>query len=149
MIRRWWVSEDLFCINFHYFLSRARIERQVLGLKDWEPLDPAAMQRSLGPGYRRGYYAWPELTARPNNCILGSSAIDTMTNTYQRLIGVGGSSFIGFLENPELVDYHNDGHNFVGECQGSDSAMVYTQTSARDPIFYRSLDNFVLIRWIL
>ena len=43
-------------------------------------------------------------------------------------------------------EYHEDGHLHVGYCQGGNAPMVYSQVSARDPIFWRwhkHISNFI------
>ena len=36
-------------------MRRANIEREAQGMKRIEPLSPAAMRESLGPGYKGGF----------------------------------------------------------------------------------------------
>ena len=48
---------ELFFYSHQQFMRRANIEREAQGMKRIEPLSPAAMRESLGPGYRGGE-AW-------------------------------------------------------------------------------------------
>ena len=48
---------EQFFYTHQQFMRRANIEREAQGMKRIEPLSPAAMRESLGPGYRGGE-AW-------------------------------------------------------------------------------------------
>ena len=46
---------EQFFYSHQQLVRRANVEREVAGLERIKPLDPRAMNQSLGPGYKGGY----------------------------------------------------------------------------------------------
>ena len=126
------------------------IEREVLGTKPVVPLNPQEFRRPLGPGYKAGWYAWEGLAGRMDNCEVAAGIVNRsysfLEDPEQSFAEVQAQlstsrtfeEFGGFLEE----EYHSAGHNTIGfACspnpQGVGGVMVYSEASARDPIFYR------------
>ena len=95
--------------------------------------------RELGPGYDVGYFAWDGLVARPDGCSVDQSEIERLQTVRDELLqGSNSHSSLGeFFNELRNSAYHENGHLAVGQCQGGSSPMVYSQVSARDPIFWR------------
>ena len=157
---------------------RAALERRVLGLPEFEPLDPGRMERPLGPAYGFGEFIgedihgkiagrvedcdlskdtcqmpghelnaklnWTDDCKKAHNLYEGQEWIKEMKKQHQNLMedmtsGMGLEQFGDAL----AVGYHGFGHNRIGAVcsskrhEGIIGAMLPSETSARDPIFYR------------
>ena len=131
------------------------IEREVLGSPPVVPLDPSEFRKPLGPGYQAGWYAWENLGGRIDNCEVAQSKfnksnVDMLEQRFEEVqaqLSRSGTieEFGKFLDE----EYHTKGHNTVGDACSPTYApvnstwstgrggMVYSEVSARDPIFYR------------
>ena len=97
-------------------------------------------QRSLGPGYGLNgmWFGWQGLTGRVDDCIVaeGTESIDDQVRA-QITESSGYEAFGKFVQDY----YHSVGHNNIGEQCALESntigPMEYSETSARDPIFWR------------
>ena len=124
-------------------LFRYAIERYLAGVKDIVPLDPTEFAKGLGPGYRRGWYAWKNLGERVDNCEIkkiNKSHLDDIQENYWKINEMLNLTsyelFCNYLES----DYHTKGHNTISELCSPGSKighMAFSEVSARDPIFYR------------
>ena len=184
-ILRRFKAKETFKGNFIYYsyshptcCFRAALERRVLGLPEFEPLDPGRMERPLGPAYGFGGIIGKDdigdIAGRVEDCDLskdtcqmpghpvhpsldwtddcnkahklfeGQEWIKEMKKQHQNLMedmtsGMGFEQFGGSL----AVGYHGFGHNRIGAVcsskrhEGIIGAMLPSETSARDPIFYR------------
>ena len=132
------------------FSHRYTVERFVTGLKPVVPLNPSELRKPLGPGYRRGWYAWQSLGDRKGDCDVGSvnsSMIEVMNTIYDEIRAEitrkqTFEEFCKFLE----AKYHNTGHMVVSKACSSTfnptnnngmGPMAFSEVSARDPIFWR------------
>ena len=117
-----------------------------MGLPELIPLTPENMGKSLGPGYGRGYFAWDALTGRPDGCIVEKQKVANLSIKYNEMQNKKISTFEELVHVLTESEYHEDGHLHVGYCQGGNAPMVYSQVSARDPIFWRwhkHISNFI------
>ena len=129
---------------------RYAIERLTAGVEPVVPLTLADLQRPLGPGYTVGFYGWEDLAGRIDNCRLENWRIRQLEQHYdiiQRRIVLGLS--LEQIGN-RLDVFHGVGHNAIGQdCSTSppdEGVMMFSEVSARDPIFYRwhtYLENIV------
>ena len=62
--------------------TRAGIERRLLGLPEWVPLNAENMGKSLGPGYGLGYFAWDGLSERPDGCMVKAEEVALQAKKY-------------------------------------------------------------------
>ena len=113
------------------------------------PLDPSELQKSLGPGYRKGWYGWGSLGERKGDCVVGNrnrTYILAVSAMYERVKAElvrkqTLEEFYTFLEKK----YHNMGHMVIARgCSPKFEppsrfmgAMAFSEVSARDPIFWR------------
>ena len=109
----------------------------------------------LSTVYSLGYFAWDGMTARPDECIIDQEklAVDhevslaNMTKISKEIRNAKIPTFEEFLYDLKRSMYHEMGHRAVGYCQDTNSPMLYSQMSARDPIFYRwhaHISNFIM-----
>lgn len=140
---------------FHYthsqLLRRAAIERSVQDLPDIVPLDSKAIDKRLGPGYKEGFFAWQGLGGRKNNCKLSWKN----RKSYKRMAKIvekelSTDSDFEYWAEGELMYFHAYGHMYISnDCTPRGYAfgmMGFSETSARDPVFYRlhtHIDNIV------
>ena len=111
-----------------------------MGLNPIADLPSNWYSRSLGPGYRRGWYAWANLGNRQDGCRLSSENSESLSRLHRNIIESlnnrpGLESFGDDLND----NYHGDGHVAISEDCSSlngDGAMGYSATAARDPIFW-------------
>ena len=124
------------CRSFH-LVHRAVIERRLVGLPDLVPLDIQNFRLSLGPGYDTGYFAWPGLVDRQDDCIVKEEDLAEQTQRLQELTRNPGVSMEAFRH--KLDGYHSGGHTAVGDCNKrlGIGPMTYSECSARDPTFWR------------
>ena len=147
MIRRWNVW-SYSVLDFNY---RGEIERRNLGLPDLVPLGPVAMGQGMGPGFNLGYWAWSDLTSRPDDCRTDSENVTKLTRSGENLKNSRMATFEEFMSRLKHSGYHEDGHLAVGYCrdrnnQQTNNPMTYAQVSARDPLFWRwhkHVSNFI------
>ena len=142
---------------------RAALERKVLELPDFEPLDPERMGQSLGPTYEieiireQGIVS---LVGRKQGCDLsrencrvfaddfevcrssGDTWVSAMTERHQNLLSrMSSEDYETFGTNLEWP-YHALGHTRIGfvcsprKHEGIPGVMLSPDSSARDPIFY-------------
>merc|ERR1712142_427 len=135
---------ELFFYAHQQMLRRAAVEREVLGIKPVDSLNPQKMRLPLGPGYKSGWYSWEGLGGRIDNCEVG-----VRNNTFLPLLDQKYTELMGYLQRSITLEqfekliadkYHNRGHNMIGlGCSDTDNdgLMSYSEASARDPIFYR------------
>ena len=110
-----------------------------------EPLNHFDFRRSLGPGYKQGWYT-NEFGGRVDNCWISDAGNRrrNMTERYLNLMrhlrnGRSLESLHGSFE----VSYHNSGHLSIAyNCNSAPNrplggVMAAATVSARDPIFYR------------
>ena len=114
------------------------------------PLDPSELEKSLGPGYRKGWYGWKKLGERRHECDIGSinsTYTRSIRFTYQRVKREirkrqPYETFCKFLEKK----YHSKGHMVIAKACSPTfeprtneglGIMAFSEVSARDPIFYR------------
>ena len=130
-------------------MFRYAVERYLLGLKPVVPLDPTEFAKSLGPEYKTGWYAVPEVGGRMANCMVANhnaTFIVKMKRVYKAVKNQtkeknGYEEFLSFLEEK----YHWQGHMFIAQACSpifeptwyGMGVMAYSEVSARDPIFYR------------
>ena len=142
---------------------RAALERKVLELPDFEPLDPERMGQSLGSAYeneiiREQGIVW--LVGRKQDCDLsrencrvfaddfevcrssGDTWVSAMTERHQNLLSrMSSEDYETFGTNLEWP-YHALGHTRIGfvcsprKHEGIPGVMLSPDSSARDPIFY-------------
>ena len=95
------------------------------------------MGENLGPGYSLGYFAWEGMTARPDGCVVEKEKVANLSRIIRNIRNHKITTFEELMYRIKHSEYHEKGHLAVGYCQGGDSPMVYSQVSARDPIFWR------------
>ena len=120
------------------------------GVKPVVPLNPSELKKSLGPGYRKGWYAWKTLGDRKEDCDVkssNSSMVEIMSNVYDKIKAEIArkqtyEEFSKFVE----TRYHNKGHIVIAKACSStydpltskgQGPMAFSEVSARDPIFWR------------
>ena len=120
------------------------------GLKPVVPLDPSELKKPLGPGYKRGWYAWKSLGDRKGDCDVesfNSSMIEVMSSVHDEIKSEivrkqPYEEFCKFLE----THYHNKGHIVIAKSCSStynpsttkgQGPLSFSEVSARDPIFWR------------
>ena len=130
-------------------MFRYAVERFLLDLRPVVPLDPTEFAKSLGPEYKTGWYAVPEVGGRMENCIVANynaTFIVKMKKVHEAVKiqtkqKIDYEEFLSFLHNK----YHWQGHKFIAQaCSPIFDApwygwgvMALSDVSARDPIFYR------------
>ena len=112
------------------------------------PLDFDLMMKSLGPGYKNGWYTFDQLGNRIDNCVIQertfnkTSLAKVMAENEEVKINVKSykdyEEFAHFLE----TTYHRSGHELIADAcsdMGPDKngGMKYSEVSARDPLFWR------------
>ena len=131
-------------------LFRTAIERHVNGMRPVVPLDPTEFRKPLGPGYNPGWYAWPGLGGRKDDCEIqnfNTSYIDIMAEKYAE-VQTNMNEILNFEEFGQSLEkwYHTSGHTFIAKaCStifdvANDTGMgvmSFSEVSGRDPIFYR------------
>ena len=116
------------------------------------PLDPTEFKKPLGPGYRRGWYAWRDLGDRKDECVIEhfkTSYGQRLNEAYAHVLSEMSRehSYEKFCQLFEET-YHSKGHTFVATAcsttlQSPDwrpyglGPMAFSEVSARDPIFYQ------------
>ena len=93
--------------------------------------------KNLGPGYDLGYFAWEGLTAKPDRCKVEPGKVAELSQKNKEIRAKAISTFEELMYVLKKTGYHEDGHLHVGYCEGGHAPMVYSQVSARDPIFWR------------
>ena len=122
------------------------------------PLDPEAFKGNLGPGYKVGYFGsgfdlddrfwyiigWAVSPSfRKDNCFLKTESTNKIYKKWQRVQGfIKKTTDENRFGNALNKVYHAEGHLAIGEdCKNKpddfDSPMVFSEVSARDPVFYR------------
>jgi len=132
-------------------IRRGEVERRTLGLPDLVPLGPVAMGQGMGPGFNLGYWAWNDLTSRPDDCRTDQENVTKLVRSGEGLKNSRMPTFQDFMLNLKHSGYHEDGHLAVGYCrdrnnQQTNNPMTYAQVSARDPLFWRwhkHVSNFI------
>ena len=109
-------------------------ERRLVGLPDLVPLDQEHFGKSLGPGYSLGYFRFPPLRDRRDNCVVQPDKVANMGALKDRLTSYQGGSFLGFIDTLSKNGYHEAGHLEIGQCGGP---MEFSEASGRDPVFFR------------
>ena len=121
----------------------------MLGVRPVVPLSMRSFQGSLGRGYRVGWYGWPGVSGRRESCRVSSRDRRRLQILYDNARNfMRSTSFEAFGRS--LNRFHGRGHVIIGNrCPTSfrgEGVMTHTETSARDPIFYRwhsFLENLV------
>jgi len=121
-------------------MRRYAVERLMLGVRPVVPISMRSFQGSLGRGYSVGWYGWPRLSGRRESCRISYRDRRRLQNLYNNARNLmRGASFEAFGRS--LNDFHGRGHVIIGNrCPtsfGREGVMTHTETSARDPIFYR------------
>ena len=122
------------------------------------PLDPEAFKKNLGPGYKVGYFGsgfdlsdrfWYIINwvvsppFRSENCVLKAETTNRIDTKWKRVQGFfKKTTDENRFGNALNKVYHAEGHLAIGEeCKNEpddfDNPMVFSEVSARDPIFYR------------
>ena len=153
--RKYSRSYEIFFYTHQQITRRYMIEREVLGSPPVVPLDPSEFRKPLGPGYQAGWYAWENLGGRIDNCEVAQSkfnksSVDMLEQRFEEVQAQMSRS--GTIEEfGKFLDeqYHTKGHNTVGDAcsptydpvnsthSTGRGGMVFSEVSARDPIFYR------------
>ena len=136
------------CIVHCKLFGKDAIERQVLGIKPLVPL--VDFRRSLGPGYKAGWYAKKGLGGRIENCNVmdyNASYVNKIERKYAEVQKeMKKSKTIEDVGRLLERGYHARGHNYISMACSSIydpvakkgwGVMAYSEVSARDPIFYR------------
>ena len=128
-------------INFF----RYNVERFVMGIPAVVSFNPDDLRSSLGPGYKRGWYAWRSLDSRKDNCNVqeyNQSFTDALLDRYQE-VREKLSTAVSFEDFGETLErrYHPRGHNLIGEAcsthqHGKFGLLTFSEASARDPFFW-------------
>ena len=113
------------------------------------PLDPTELEKSLGPGYRKGWYGWAGLGERKSDCLIERYRTDMMKNLYEDIKRklLETENYEEFCSYLELL-YHNEAHTIIASsCSPmfdpqksnfeGNGPMAYSECSARDPVFWR------------
>ena len=126
-----------------------------MGLPALQSLEPEKFKRSFGPGYDAGWWAWNQLGGRKDRC-----NVQTACNIRKKLCERNNLSpkhlqdyhddLLKKLENAETFEkfgravdkvYHGHGHVLIGffcsTIYRKKGIMLFSEVSARDPIFYR------------
>ena len=124
------------------------MERYINGLEDVVPIGALDMHKSLGPGYRKGWYAWKQLSARRDDCLINQyneTFLEHIVEVYKSVEailnrpahGYTYEDFASFIEGK----YHGKGHNVIAKAcsvgNKGQNPLAYSEVSARDPIFWR------------
>ena len=114
-----------------------------MGVEPVSPLTLEEMKRPLGPGHKVGPYGWEQVVGRKDGCKLSSLKIRWLQdyfNTAKRKMK--SQSYEKFADDL-AGNYHNAGHSYISaDCpsihkENAHSLMYFTETSARDSIFWR------------
>ena len=110
-------------------------------------LDTLALASISATGLGQKVYRAPEegISFRSENCLLKNKSRELIQTKWQRMQGykvfkkVNSEKRFGKVLN---IVYHAEGHLAIGEdckknANDSDTPMVYSEVSARDPTFYR------------
>ena len=123
-------------------------------------LDTLALASISATGLGQKVYRAPEegISFRSENCLLKNKSRELIQTKWQRMQGykvfkkVNSEKRFGKVLN---IVYHAEGHLAIGEdckknANDSDTPMVYSEVSARDPTFYRLRSVFnVSDQWSL
>ena len=127
---------------------RYSIERLTAGVEPVVPLTVADFRDPLGPGYTVGFYGWPGLSGRRDDCRIRSLGFRRLEQRYSQVRRM--MRRLSFEQLGPILDiFHGFGHVVIGEdCRSSrgETIMSYSEVSGRDPIFYRwhtYLENIV------
>ena len=148
MVRR---CMDLFFLLYIDFYSfRVEMERKSFGLPALVPLGPINIGLGLGPGFKLGYWAFPGLYPRPDDCKADQKRVKKLIRLGRRLKSQSYETYAEFLHIFHTkMKFHADGHIIIAECQSQSkkNPMGFSQVSSRDPLFWRwhkYISNFVM-----
>ena len=117
-----------------------------------EPLNYTGFSSSIGPGYKRGWYAPRDMGGRASNCVPDNNRRNkkNMKMRYESVIDkLSSNADINDLHDIFEIEYHGQGHMKIAEnCVTDDKPkstrdidwtgpMMSEIASAHDPIFYR------------
>ena len=142
-----WIFFFLLYIDFYSF--RVEMERKSFGLPALVPLGPINIGLGLGPGFKLGYWAFPGLYPRPDDCKADSKRVKNLIRLGRRLKSQSYKTYEEFLSRLRKKKFHARGHVIIGDCgnKSTKNPMTYSQVSARDPLFWRwhkYISNFVM-----
>merc|ERR1712142_498929 len=125
--------------QFYYthdqWVTRAVIERRLIGLPELVPLNFENFKKPLGLAYKMGYFAFSDLRDRQAHCRIPLNNVTDTEKRAQNLRSNPGSSLREFLNKVNPSGYHEAGHlDIANHCGGP---MTFSEVSAMDPEFFR------------
>jgi len=135
---------EQFWYTHSQLLRRANTERSAHGLPRIQPLTMEDVRSTLGPGYSVGWFSWRGLQGRMDDCVL-SKYNEAMLYFLDKDVHSAMKTSRNVEEFGDMLgkSLHGFGHIFIGETcspvktNDCNAVMCYSESSARDPIFYR------------